>query len=293
MAQSVGTWRPVARPSPDLAPKGSASVGRLPAAMRPQSMHDFSGLSIYPPRRRPVAARRATTIRVESSAERDRGARWDERLPRRRDFSVVPVEGNEQGDVTADAGPGPSPPAVPTPPVPTPAQPTSTPATTSCDCCVDDVAISNVNRIDNATHMGHSFDVNIALQYPASLTSGPGGLRPCTLEWWEKTNVPAIPGHAPNTWTDMYALLPTSPTFAPWNNRGGRCETSQGVTITDPPSLGKRPGRTVTRKLEFDIKVFSARGAGCTNASRNATATQVLKMVSGAADWSGSSFTTP
>ncbi len=94
-------------------------------------------------------------------------------------------------------------------------------------------------------------------------------------------------------WHDMHALVPTSPTFDPWRNRGGTCETSQAVVINDPPALGKRPGRTVTRTLEFDIKVFSASGSSCANTSKNVTATQVLNMVNGAPDWPGSSFTTP
>jgi hypothetical protein len=161
----------------------------------------------------------------------------------------------------------------------------------ACPCCVDSIAINSIRRIDTASHMGHSFDVDIGLGFPAS---GPTGS--CTLEWWEKTNIPAIPGHAPNTWTDMFALLPTSPTFAPWNNRAESCGSSTGVTITDPPSLGKRAGRTVTRTLEFRIVVNSMPAnseSGCSEASRQVTATQVLKMDNGVPDWAGSSFTTP
>lgn len=161
----------------------------------------------------------------------------------------------------------------------------------NCPCCEDSIAISNISQIDNATHMGHSFDVDIGLSYPAS---GPSGS--CTLEWWEKTNVPAIPGHPPNTWTDMYALVPNSPTFAPWNNRSEVCASSSPVTITDPPALAKRAGRTVTRKLEFRIIVNSmppSSDNGCENASLRVTATQILTMVNGAPDWAASSFTTP
>lgn len=160
-----------------------------------------------------------------------------------------------------------------------------------CPCCADAIAINNITRIDTATRMGHSFDVDISLSYPAS---GPQGS--CTLEWWEKTNVPAIPGHPPNTWTDMFALLPTSPTFNPWNNRSERCATSSPVTINDPPALGRRPGRTVTRTLEFRIVVNSmppSSDSGCAAASQQVTAKQVLTMVNGAPDWAASSFTTP
>lgn len=160
-----------------------------------------------------------------------------------------------------------------------------------CCCCAESIAIQNISRIDNSTHMGHSFDAVISLSYPTSLSKAS-----CTLEWWEKTNVPAIPGHKPNTWTDMYALYPISPTFDPWKNRSETCLTSQVVTITDPPALGKRPGRTVTRTLEFKIVINSmppSSECACTAASQQVTATQVLSMVNGVPDWTSSSFTTP
>jgi hypothetical protein len=158
-----------------------------------------------------------------------------------------------------------------------------------CYCCVSSVAIKNVSRIDNSTHMGHSFDFEINMT--RSTQYGPRRAPECTLEWWEKTNVPAIPGHRPNTWTDMFQLLPTSPTFNPWNNRSMACDTNSTVTINDPPALGKRPGRTVTRTLEFDLRVKSGPGATCPNSEKSATATQVLTMVNGAPDWANSSFT--
>lgn len=162
-----------------------------------------------------------------------------------------------------------------------------------CACCVNDVKIENISRIDNTRHMGHSFDAVIAMEYPAGASGS--GLQSCTLEWWEKTNVPyaASLGQRANTWHDMFAMIPNSPTLAPWVNRAEACETSSGVTITDPPALGKRTGRNVTRTLEFNIKVKSAAGGSCTNQEKAVTATQVLKMVNGAPDWSGSSFVTP
>jgi hypothetical protein len=253
---------------------------------------DFARIPVTaPPTRRSVTFRVQTTAAAGPS---DRGCcgtgACKSPEERQADTGVIPVAEEEMGDTGANGG-GAAPVAGP---VAGPA-PATTPAAVvpDCDCCVDDVTISNVKRIDNATHMGHSFDCTIALQYPATMTSGGGGLRPCRLEWWERTNVPYAPGQTAGKWHDMFALIPDSPTLAPWVNRGGRCETSQAVVINDPPALGKRPGRTVTRTLEFDIKVFSASGSSCTYASRNATATQVLNMISGAPDWPGSSFTTP
>ncbi|GAA2623928.1 eCIS core domain-containing protein [Paractinoplanes durhamensis] len=156
----------------------------------------------------------------------------------------------------------------------------------TCDCCVSSVGIKNIAKIDNATHMGHSFDLEIKMARAAGPKPGPE----CTLEWWEKTNVPAIPGMNPNTWTEMFQLYPQSPTFAPWHNRSTACGGTSTVTINDPPGLGKRPGRTVTRTLEFDLRVKSGPGATCANPVKGATAKQVLTMVNGAPDWAKSSF---
>jgi hypothetical protein len=160
---------------------------------------------------------------------------------------------------------------------------------TPCCCCVNSVQIQNINNIDNATHMGHSFDAVISMTY-----SGSGSKSRCTLEWWEKTDVPYFaPAQKANTWHDMFALIPTSPTLEPWVNRAEPCPGNNTVTITDPPALGKTPGRTVSRTLEFRIVVKSGGGCTCGNASSEATAKQVLAMVNATPDWPNSSFVTP
>jgi hypothetical protein len=161
-----------------------------------------------------------------------------------------------------------------------------------CPCCVDSIAISKITKIDTTAQMGHSFDVDIGLSYPAT---GPSGS--CTLEWWEKTDIPALPGHPANTSTNLFPMFPTNIAFAEWNSRDEKCASSSApIALHDPPALGKRAGRTVTRTLEFKIVVNSApqnSDSGCTAASKTVTAKQVLSMVSGAADWGASSFTTP
>jgi hypothetical protein len=163
---------------------------------------------------------------------------------------------------------------------------------TNCCCCVDVLRIENITRIDNATHMGHSFDTVIGLSYPEELVSTPTSTtRSCTLEWWEKTNVPYAAGQSADTWHDMFALIPNAPTLSPWVNRREECLTTVPVTITDPPALGKTPGRTVARTLEFRIVVNSAFDCNCTDASKQVTATQVLTMVNANPDWDNSSFT--
>lgn len=170
---------------------------------------------------------------------------------------------------------------------------------TKCCCCTNSVTIQNVQsfttppivRGGTTVANGHSFDLVIDMTY----TAGTAGKSDCVLEWNEKTNLPAIPGHSPNTWTDMFALFPTSVTFAPWNNRVVPCPAGGGlsVTIVDIPSLGNPPGVTQTRTLEFRLSVKSGAGCCCGSASATATATQVLTMVNGALVPAGTSFTTP
>jgi hypothetical protein len=162
-------------------------------------------------------------------------------------------------------------------------------ATGDCCCCVTDVSVRNVRRFDTAVRMGHRFDVQIGLDYSTPPPRSAGGS--CSLEWWERTNIPYFAVTRANTWTELYATHSTNPVFAGWNNRTAACNTRESVTLTDPPSLGKRPGRTVRRTLEFDIKVNSAPNCGCRSAMKHATPVQVLSMVNGAADWANSSFT--
>jgi len=158
----------------------------------------------------------------------------------------------------------------------------------ACQCCVESVSISNVTRIDTPARMGHNFDVNINLTTPANTGAGQ-----CTLQWFEKTNVPYMPTMVAGAWNDMFTLAPTSPTFGPWVNRATGCGLSIPVTIHDIPSLGRTPGRTVSRTLEFNIVVNSSATSsadGCTDPSKSVTAKQVLVMTGGAPDWGASSF---
>lgn len=168
-----------------------------------------------------------------------------------------------------------------------------------CCCCVTSATIGNVRPLGATPQFvgggwvanGHAFDFTIVMSFAA----GSSGISDCTFEWWEKVNVPAVAGHPANTWTDMFALVPTSPTFNPWNNRTIPCPGggSLTVTIVDVPSLGSQPGQTVTRTLEFKLVAKSGSGCGCGKSSATATAKQVLQMVNGSLVAAGTSFTTP
>jgi len=155
----------------------------------------------------------------------------------------------------------------------------------ACCCCVDNLTISGGTPYTNI-RMGHSFDVSASLSY-SPYAAKPGG---CSLEWKEKTNVPAFLGVPADQWTDMSAMFPTAATFSPWNNRKQPCPGSENITITDIPWLGINPGRTVTRRLEFEVTVKSSPGCLCAISSKTVKAIQVLVMVNGQPQWGSSSF---
>ncbi len=159
-----------------------------------------------------------------------------------------------------------------------------------CCCCVDSVAIQNIAAFNNGSQFGHTYDFVIDMTFAA----GASATANCTLQWREKTNVPAIPGHLPDTWMDLYSFYSQSPTFDPWNNRVIPCPGGGHlrVTITDPPAMGIRPGRTTRRTLEFRLSVTSGGGCSCANALATATATQVIEIVDGVPTGPGT-FTTP
>ncbi|MCK4342130.1 MAG: hypothetical protein KAY37_10460 [Phycisphaerae bacterium] len=154
-----------------------------------------------------------------------------------------------------------------------------------CCCCVEDLEIKNIKKIDNATHWGHSFDAVIDLEYK----KWDREFADCTLEWWERTDLPPAwqtrLGIKAWTWNDLYARFPTSPTFDGWTkNRKKPCPGKETATITDPPALGKRPGRNVSRTLQFAIKVSSAPDCPCKWTSIVVFATQKLSMKGGKGD---------
>jgi hypothetical protein len=168
-----------------------------------------------------------------------------------------------------------------------------------CCGCVTEAVIENVRAFgaEGITspntgaqlYNGHIFDFRIAMIF----RGGTGGTSDCVMEWWEKVNIPAIPGHQPNTWTDMYAFYSQSPTLKPWNDRTVPCPAGGNLTVVihDPPSLGNAPGRTMTRTLEFRLVARSGAGCGCATTSATATATQVLTMVNGQLVADSTSFT--
>ena len=191
----------------------------------------------------------------------------------------------------------------PKPPVPSPPPPTVTSCSKSCGCCVTSVAIENLRFFSGTTpvtvtygpdtmqfHNGHVFDFVMKFNYRA----GTAGCIDCTFEWNERVNLPAHATHPANTWTEMYTVgSPTSPIWIPWTTKVVPCPAGGDltVTLTDPPSLGNAPGRTLTRTLEFRLVAKSGAGCGCALKSSTVTAKQMLVMVNGNLDTAACSFT--
>jgi hypothetical protein len=116
---------------------------------------------------------------------------------------------------------------------------------------VHEVRLTSWHPVDKMTRhgrtVGHEFTREIDLE----------DIRDCTLEWWEKTNVPYCEGMEANTWTDIFALQPTSEVFAPWafQQRHVRLGRTQ-FAIIDPPGI--IVDTTRARDLFFDIRVRAA-----------------------------------
>ena len=161
------------------------------------------------------------------------------------------------------------------------------PCPTPCCCCPTGNYIpkSEVKPLDNLhgnTVYGHTFKVHLGYSFhniDPSIGEQEGD---CTLEWWEKTDVPAL-NVSKDTWNDMYALFPSSPTFAPWRLREKECPGSpkKPPIIIDVPALGLYAGRNVTRTLCFRIVVKKTPNCHCGSDQLASTAKQFLVVVNG------------
>jgi RHS repeat-associated protein len=148
-----------------------------------------------------------------------------------------------------------------------------------CLCeCVTRVHLTNIRKFSGGGQFGHKYDIVISLETEPSKD---GGDYFASLDWSEKvTPTPdwqnKIPGYNPGQWNNMFSLVPTSPTFAPWTGRKVPPPVSSySVTITDDPkdNMGA-PKRT----LDLRITVSSPKSSNCNcaNASITRTAEQVL-----------------
>jgi len=155
----------------------------------------------------------------------------------------------------------------------------------ACGCCecVERVQLSNVQKYTHKYNadFGHEFDIIVTMKLTPSKD---GGSWFANLEWNELVNPPpswqtGLPGFQPGQWNDMAALAPTSPTFAPWHDRGNNkpsdCNGSYSVTIHDIPGQGfGMPRRTLNFRITADSP--SSSQCPCANKSITRTAKQVL-----------------
>ncbi len=207
--------------------------------------HDFSRIPVHHPRveaangpGRELRTYRMKPVQGSSSLE----------------TTVLPPEGVTDEEVTVPGGGGSASPA----------------ASSFCQATPISASIENVKKYTNGKLYGHEFDFVVGLEY-SELDITATKDKDCTFEWWEKTTRPPAWQTVikANTWNDMYALYPTSPTFDGWTkNRAKTCPGSEAATVHDVPGASvDLPART----LWFDLKVT---GGGTT---KSATGTQVLE----------------
>jgi hypothetical protein len=148
--------------------------------------------------------------------------------------------------------------------------PPASPPPTFCQATPTSASIKNIKKTSAGKLYGHEFDFVVDLTY-SKLGSTASKHEDCTLEWFEKTSRPPAWQTVikKDTWNDMFALYPTSPTFDGWTkSRTKPCPGKETATIHDTPNASvDMPART----LEFNLKVT---GGGVT---KSATATQVLE----------------
>lgn|GEM_PF-5922289 len=141
---------------------------------------------------------------------------------------------------------------------------------TYCQCTPTSASIKNVKKYTNGKLYGHEFDFVVDLTY-SKLGGSATKHNDCSLEWWEKTTRPPAWQTVikKNSWHDMFALYPTSPTFDGWTkNRTKPCPGKETAKVHDPPAASvDLPART----LWFNLKV---KGGGTT---KSATGAQVLE----------------
>jgi hypothetical protein len=161
-----------------------------------------------------------------------------------------------------------------------------------CYGCVTNTRISNIVAFNKGGFFGHHFDFTIDMNFIA----GTDDVFDCTLEWWEKSNIPSKPEVArADQWVDMVPYFPRSTVFEPWKKKKLPCPNGGplSVTLTDWPALKILPGRSDKRILEFRLTVNSHLGGKkCAQASQTTTAKQVLEIRDGVPVGEGS-FTTP
>lgn len=137
----------------------------------------------------------------------------------------------------------------------------------SCCCCAENI---DVKLLFEGEYMGrlagHKFNVTFDMMYQEAPSTGD-----CTIEWWEKTNLPPILNGKltlnPDTWGDLYGKFPNGYLFSKWNewkNSTKPCPGRAQSLVQDSPRYDK--SKTIqknTRFLCFGIVLKSAPSCNC------------------------------
>jgi hypothetical protein len=129
--------------------------------------------------------------------------------------------------------------------------------------------------------VGHELTVIIRTEYVPT-DGNVGG--DCTMNWYEKTNLPYPTGTDwDGSWRDMYAN-PTwlSGTLGPWTLREKGCFANGKIIIKDRPGFDlPRPHETGKRYLCIRVVVRKAPGCDCASDEEEFTYRQDIEFVNG------------
>ena len=158
-------------------------------------------------------------------------------------------------------------------------------------CCLEELTLRIVGRSndpeDGIPCSGHTFRVNIRFKRGQGQ---PNQKTECTLEWWERTNLPTHADYPADQWYDAHAITPNASTFNPWRLNIG--DLPDEIVITDKPCMVGGADRV--RYLEWAITVKSAPHCnGCRHDALTVTAFQELHLVNGQVDYAQSGIVSP
>jgi RHS repeat-associated protein len=119
-----------------------------------------------------------------------------------------------------------------------------------CCCCAENIRVAD-EKIQNILYFGHKIMSDVTLNYKPSDKS-----EDCTLQWFERADVPYDSSLNANQWYDMTKVPRAILSFKWWNKKDKKCPGLVPLHDDDVAQYWKNA--KVSRKLEFFVIVSSA-----------------------------------